>query len=65
MVNLTGDRKTLYDALQEKSRRELERVSGTEVILPDNPVLAKDIGSLPDDVVADLLRPFTSVGVVW
>jgi hypothetical protein len=66
MIALTGDHKTLYDVLQSKAKASLERAAGTEVpALPDNERLAADIGNLPIDSVAELLKRNSSPGVAW
>lgn len=66
MVNLSGPWRELYDLLQAKAKADLSRVSGVEVPeLPENPTLAKDIGSLSLESVAELLKRHTPSGRVW
>jgi hypothetical protein len=69
MIALTGDHKTLYDLLQAKAKASLARLSGTEVgDLGDNERLAADIGNLPIESVAELIKRETAAqvsGHVW
>lgn len=66
MISLTGTHKELYDVLQEKNRLEFQRASGVEVpVLPENETLAKDIGAMSLESVAELLKRHSSFGIVW
>jgi hypothetical protein len=66
MVTLTGPHRELYDVLQAKAKANLERASGAEVAnLADNETLARDIGNLSLETVAELLKRHSSAGRVW
>jgi hypothetical protein len=66
MVTLTSPHKELYDAMQETARRSIQRASGTEVPdLADNETLARDIGAMSLESVAELLKRHSSPGRVW
>ena len=65
-MTLTGPYRELYDVLQAKAKADLSRMSGTEIAdLADNETLARDIGAMPLESVAQLLQLNSSPGRVW